>query len=185
MPIHESIRRCIHIKVNGDQCGSPAVTNAPYCYFHAEVKQKRREFKLPPIENSADVKRAITEVIRAIIEGTLDRSRASQILYGLQLTLNCLSVNRMVTLKQENDTSVVQALLEQVQPVLEYEKELEATAKEVTNEVEAEIEMRLQKKREDASKSVFELDYFRQPTKAEEKEIDRRVMQISGNKNRD
>jgi hypothetical protein len=185
MPIHDSIRRCIHIKVNGDQCGSPAVTNAPYCYFHAEVKQKRREFKLPPIENSADVKRAITEVIRAIIEGTLDRSRASQILYGLQLTLNCLSVNRMVTLRQENDTSVVQALLDQVQPVLEYEKDLEAMEKEATTEVEAEAAARLERKREDANKSIFELDYYRKPTQEEDKEIDRRVMELSGNKNRD
>jgi hypothetical protein len=185
MPIHESIRRCIHIKVNGDQCGSPAVTNMPYCYFHAEVKHKRREFKLPAIENSADVQRAITEVIRAIIEGTLDRSRAGQILYGLQLTLNCLGVNRLVSLKQDNDASVVQALLDQVQPVLEYEKELEAADKEVVDEVDAEIELRRQKKREDAAKSVFELDYYREPTRTEQIEIDRRVMELSGNKNRD
>src|SRR5260370_42088495 len=29
-----SIRRCQHIKVNGTQCGSPALREAKYCYFH-------------------------------------------------------------------------------------------------------------------------------------------------------
>ena len=30
----ESVARCRHIKVNGTQCGSPALREEKYCYFH-------------------------------------------------------------------------------------------------------------------------------------------------------
>ena len=29
------VARCEHVKVNGTQCGSPALRDQPYCYFHA------------------------------------------------------------------------------------------------------------------------------------------------------
>lgn len=176
MPIHPNARRCTFIRLNGTQCGSPAVAAQPYCYFHVDVARRRSEFKLPALENSADIQRGITEVIRGLIEGRLDRSRANSLLYALQLSLNCLSANSLVNLKQEKDVSVVQALLDQVQPVAEYEKDLETQDEESLAAIEAEEEMRVERQREDAKKSIFELDYYRKPTKAEEAEIERRVM---------
>jgi hypothetical protein len=38
-----TIRRCQHIKVNGTQCGSPAVNEHNYCYFHVRWHRKGRE----------------------------------------------------------------------------------------------------------------------------------------------
>jgi hypothetical protein len=38
-----TIRRCQHIKVNGAQCGSPAVREHNYCYFHMRWHRKGRQ----------------------------------------------------------------------------------------------------------------------------------------------
>ena len=36
-----SIARCQHIKVNGIQCGSPALKDRKFCYFHQRWHKSR------------------------------------------------------------------------------------------------------------------------------------------------
>lgn len=36
-PPHANTRQCTHIKVNGIRCGSPALKNEFFCYFHARL----------------------------------------------------------------------------------------------------------------------------------------------------
>jgi hypothetical protein len=44
MPLYpESVARCRHIKVNGTQCGSPALRAEKYCYFHAICHRKGKD----------------------------------------------------------------------------------------------------------------------------------------------
>ena len=31
---------CRHIKINGERCGSPALTNQVFCYYHVEIKRR-------------------------------------------------------------------------------------------------------------------------------------------------
>ncbi len=35
-------RFCRHIKVNGERCGSPALTNEIFCYYHVELERRHR-----------------------------------------------------------------------------------------------------------------------------------------------
>jgi len=35
------IRRCQHIKMNGTQCGSPALKMGKFCYHHQECRPER------------------------------------------------------------------------------------------------------------------------------------------------
>jgi|SRR5580700_9792085 hypothetical protein len=38
----ENVPRCQHIKVNGTQCGSPALRNRRLCFFHDRIRRIRR-----------------------------------------------------------------------------------------------------------------------------------------------
>src|SRR5580658_6251886 len=37
LPAHPNVRRCTHIKVNGQRCGSPSLRREFFCYFHTLV----------------------------------------------------------------------------------------------------------------------------------------------------
>ena len=37
-----STKYCRHIRVNGERCASPALTNKPFCYFHIELDRRHR-----------------------------------------------------------------------------------------------------------------------------------------------
>ena len=92
---------CRHIKTNGVQCQSPALTDAAYCYFHSRLQQRHSGFRhtpetaaalipgqhieLAPIEDRESVQVALSVVINALATGQLDIRRATALLYGLQL----------------------------------------------------------------------------------------------------
>jgi hypothetical protein len=44
MPLYPlTIRRCQHIRVDGRQCGSPALRDEKYCSYHRRWTQKGKE----------------------------------------------------------------------------------------------------------------------------------------------
>ena len=60
----KSVARCQHIKVNGTQCGSPALREEQYCYFHmrwrggskfTEALRKREMSGLPILEDANSI----------------------------------------------------------------------------------------------------------------------------------
>ncbi len=90
-----NIARCQHIKVNGIQCGCPALKSRSYCYFHYECHQagltptrgRRRgsDFLLnAPLEDANSIQLALMRVMHLIYSGKLDQKRASLLLYALQ-----------------------------------------------------------------------------------------------------
>jgi len=75
----ESVARCQHIKVNGTQCGSPALRNETYCYFHMrwalksmeidEGRQRERwNVTLALPEDADSIQMGLGEVIRLIAD---------------------------------------------------------------------------------------------------------------------
>jgi len=42
--LYPEIARCQHIKINGVQCGSPALLNRKFCFFHTEGWQSVSPF---------------------------------------------------------------------------------------------------------------------------------------------
>jgi hypothetical protein len=88
------IPRCQHIKVNGLQCGSPALHHKRFCYFHQAWRQNtsRRprengspaKFELPPLEDANSIQMALMHVTRLIVAGKIDNKQAGLLLYALQ-----------------------------------------------------------------------------------------------------
>ena len=42
----ESVARCQHIRVDGTQCGSPALREEKHCYYHVRWYRKSMEVQL-------------------------------------------------------------------------------------------------------------------------------------------
>ncbi len=95
---------CRHIKTNGLRCKSPAVDQTVYCYFHTRLHQRHAAYRpqgdaaryvvpgqhiqLVALEDRESVQTALSVVINALATGQLETSRATAILYGLQLASN-------------------------------------------------------------------------------------------------
>jgi len=89
------IPRCSHIKTNGIQCGSPALRDRRYCFFHQNwqsqhitLNSPRPEtpigFTLPVLEDADSIQVALMQVMRLIASGQLDLKAAGLLLYALQ-----------------------------------------------------------------------------------------------------
>ncbi len=95
------IRRCQHIKVNGTQCGSPALRDDKYCYFHMQWLQKslqinlssqreRSNVTLPTLEDANSVQMGLVEVIRLLVTQQIDPKTAALLLHALRTASNNL-----------------------------------------------------------------------------------------------
>src|SRR5438067_10580809 len=85
------IPQCEHIKANGLRCGSPALRERRYCYFHfcAHDLRRRRQhpnapFVLPLLEDANSIQIAIQQVAEAVLEERIDNKRAGLLLFALQ-----------------------------------------------------------------------------------------------------
>jgi hypothetical protein len=88
------VPRCQHIKVNGVQCGSPALRRKRFCYFHdnyratqarlMEDKSEVRICNFPLLEDANSVQVAVMHVIHLLGSGKMDTKMAGLILYALQ-----------------------------------------------------------------------------------------------------
>ena len=88
-----NIRRCQHIKVNGTQCGSPALREEKYCYFHmrwrggsrfAEDLRKRETSGLPILEDANSIQVGLAEVMFHLVTKEIDHRTGALMLYALQ-----------------------------------------------------------------------------------------------------
>ena len=114
------LRRCHHVKINGTQCGSPALRGKCYCYFHhnfrhlgtygAPQRPLRDPFhgRFPVLEDANSVQAAVMQVIRLILARQIDRKEAGLLLYALQLASCNL---RHLQLRPLRDEIVVDPLL--------------------------------------------------------------------------
>src|SRR5271157_4191180 len=109
-----SIRRCQHVKVNGTQCGSPAVREHTYCYFHVRWHRKGRQVNtylqeqgiltLPTLEDANSIQVGLADVIRELAANMIDHKTAALMLYALQIA----SANvKFTSFEPEQPTHVV------------------------------------------------------------------------------
>ena len=110
----EDVPRCQHVKMNGTQCGSPALRRRRHCFFHERIRRERakiasdlsaqRRFDLPLLEDANAVQMALMKVIQMLGAGRLDHKTAGLMLYALQTA----SVNlRNATFEVDDATDVV------------------------------------------------------------------------------
>jgi hypothetical protein len=94
----ENVNRCQHVKVNGTQCGSPALRRRRLCFFHvrcqeqrariAESQFKQARFVVPILEDANAVQMALMQVMELLGSGQMEHKTAGLMLYALQ-TASC------------------------------------------------------------------------------------------------
>jgi hypothetical protein len=89
--------RCQHIKTNGTQCGSPALKDNEFCYYHQQCRPvtfnyrgmyrdyKPAEFHLPPFEDLHSVQFTLQQVTELILRHKINEKEAYLLLYALQI----------------------------------------------------------------------------------------------------
>jgi hypothetical protein len=91
----ENVPRCQHVKVNGVQCGSPALRRKRFCYFHERVQYERKlaaqdksaphNFGFPLLEDVNSIQVALMKTVQMLGAGSLDRKTAGLMFYALQI----------------------------------------------------------------------------------------------------
>ena len=76
--------RCMHVRANGVRCGSPAMRQNAFCYFHDRLYNRPYEESFPFLEDAASIQMAIMQVLDGLRRGKLDRGVANSLLFGLQ-----------------------------------------------------------------------------------------------------
>jgi hypothetical protein len=93
--------RCQHIKVNGTQCGSPALRRNRFCYFHkrhheeqielnsdrgkaTRARRRKAAIALPVLEDANSIQVSLMQIMRLIVAGHIDNKTAGLLLYALQ-----------------------------------------------------------------------------------------------------
>lgn len=88
--------RCQHIKINGVQCGSPALRRNRFCFFHKRYHDQRIRlatekarrtpgtFVLPVLEDANSIQIALMEVMSLLLARQIEHKTASLLLYALQ-----------------------------------------------------------------------------------------------------
>jgi hypothetical protein len=90
--------QCVHIMRSGVHCGSPAMRQARFCYYHnrqhderlaleADTARSTRfpQFILPPIQDATSIQASLSKIIRLLAAGQIEHKTASLMLYSLQL----------------------------------------------------------------------------------------------------
>lgn len=112
------IRHCEHVKTNGHFCGSPAMRDRNYCFFHIiDIGRRLRleryaahglqapAIELPLLEDAASIQLALMQVTEALLKGTLDRKTAGLVLYSLQTASSNLR-NMQKEAEADADTAI-------------------------------------------------------------------------------
>ena len=113
------IPRCAHIKTNGTQCGSPALREHRYCFFHKKWQRQHIplnapltaqppspvSFTMPVLEDADSIQVALMQVMRLILAGQLDPKIAGLLLYALQTA--SLNLRQMKLEPHRRETVVI------------------------------------------------------------------------------
>ena len=108
--------RCRHIKVNGTQCGSPAVRSKSFCYYHqqhrpilaecySDGEYSTGEILLPVFEDAHSVQSVIRKVVQMVLQKRIERKTASLLLYALQIASS--NLKRMELEKPQPEQVVI------------------------------------------------------------------------------
>ena len=96
MPTDEA-PKCQHIKTNGTQCGSPALKDNQFCYYHQHCRPatfnyrgmyhdySASEIHLPVFEDVHAIQFALRQVTELIMRHKIESKEAGLILYALQI----------------------------------------------------------------------------------------------------
>ena len=125
---------CRHIKEDGSYCGSPALRDRKYCYYHLMQRGRRLRraralrdevpyrLEIQSLDNPYAVRAALTDIVQALASGQLESRIAGKMLYAIQ---QVSSANRRIEQleKQKDAQDQAQADDSRVQECPEFEKQ--------------------------------------------------------------
>jgi hypothetical protein len=90
----ENVPRCQHVKMNGTQCGSPALRRRRLCFFHRQVMERQARiaadqfaqlpFDVPVLEDANSIQVALMQVMQMLAMRRIEHKTAGLLLYALQ-----------------------------------------------------------------------------------------------------
>ncbi len=83
--MHPNVPQCHYVKTDGRRCGSPALRQRRFCYFHYEVNRPTVLLGIPPLEDGDAIQLALTDLARFVAEDRIEQRRANSIAYLLQI----------------------------------------------------------------------------------------------------
>src|ERR1700686_1668450 len=112
--------RCRYIKVSGTQCGSPALRDKNFCFYHqqhrpivaecyAEEKYSTGEILLPAFEDAHSIQSVIRKSVQMLLQKRIERKTASLLLYALQIASS--NLKRMELEKAQPEQVVVDTVI--------------------------------------------------------------------------
>jgi hypothetical protein len=112
--------RCRYIKVSGTQCGSPALRDKNFCFYHqqhrpivaecyAEEKYSTGEILLPTFEDAHSIQSVIRKTVQMLLQKRIERKTASLLLYALQIASS--NLKRMELEKPQPEQVVVDTVI--------------------------------------------------------------------------
>jgi len=157
--------RCQHLKINGTQCGSPALRRNRFCFFHKRFQDEQIKlsadrarhgvatFVLPVLEDANSIQIALMQVMRLLVSQQIEHKTASLLLYALQTASTNLRMTNFKPFIHEvvldprtvNDTPLDSNLWEDE----DFEEEQEEEETEADRKIAA-LETVRRKKEEDA-----------------------------------
>jgi hypothetical protein len=90
-PPHPKVRPCTHIKPNGVRCGSPAMKNQYFCFFHTDLIKgvpRRVDARISPmamLENADAIQLSLMGTMQDLLSQSIDYKHASLMVKLLHL----------------------------------------------------------------------------------------------------
>jgi len=161
--------RCQHLKVNGTQCGSPALRRNRFCFFHKRFQDERirlsadrarrgvATFILPVLEDANSIQIALMQVMRLLVSQQIEHKTASLLLYALQTASSNLRLARFSPRRHEvilDPRDAADSPLHSDEVWDDDDFEVEEEEEEELDEVEAEAEAAAERAAIDARSKV-------------------------------
>ena len=106
---------CRHVKEDGAYCGSPALRERKYCYYHLMQRGRRLRraralrdnlpyrLEIQSLDNLYAVRAALTDIAQALAAGQLESRTAGKLLYAIQqVTATNRRIEQMEAAQLEN-----------------------------------------------------------------------------------
>ena len=79
------VKTCEHIKIDGNPCGSPALTDRNYCHFHNHSHDLNNlpgspDYEMPSLEDPLSIQIFIMQIAKAQACGSIDLETSSHLL---------------------------------------------------------------------------------------------------------
>jgi hypothetical protein len=113
--------RCRHIKINGTQCGSPALRNNDFCFYHQDERPVRvdcffeekypiGDITMPYFEDAHAIQYMLRRTVQMVLQRRIEQKTASLVFYALQIASS--NLKRMELEKPQPEQVVVDVIKE-------------------------------------------------------------------------